>query len=95
MVGCSVNAHVEHSKFLQGYSNTLQLEILDVVTMEFCSIPIKQDLLQIKLKVMLPFCGKIQILFSAGQMSLVGSKHVNVVDIFVVIYCAWRGEIVQ
>ena len=83
--GCSINAQVKRSKLLLGHPNTLQLESLDVVTIEFCStcIPIKQDLFQTKLKVMLPFSGKIHTLFSAGQMCLVGSKHVNVVDVFV------------
>ena len=30
-VGCSINAHVEHSKLLLGHPNTLQLDSLDVV----------------------------------------------------------------
>ena len=51
-VGCSINAHVKHSKLLLGRSTTMHLDSLDVVTIEFCSIPIKQDLFQTKLKVM-------------------------------------------
>ena len=58
-VGCSINAHVKHSKLLFGRSTTMHLDSLDVVTLEFCSIPIKQDLFQTKLNVLQLLSGKI------------------------------------
>ena len=79
---------MEHSKLLLGYSTTMQLESLDVVSMEFCSIPIKEVLFETKVNVVRPLSGKIQILSSAGQISLVRSEYMNVVGVFAVIYCA-------
>ena len=63
--------------------------------MKFYSISIKQNLFHIKPNALLPLSGKIQILSSARQMSLVRSKHMNAVGVFVVINCAWRGETAQ
>ena len=79
---------MEHLKLLLGYSTTMQLESLDVVSIKFCSIPIKEVLFETKVNVLRPLSGKIQILSSAGQISLVRSEYMNVVGVFAVIYCA-------
>ena len=73
---------------LLGHATTVQLESLDVVYMEFCSIAIKQVLFETKVNVLRPLSGKIQTLSSAGQISLVRSEYMNVVGVFIVIYCA-------
>ena len=54
-------------------------------TMEFYSISIKQNLFHIKLNVLLPISGKIQILSSARQISLVTSKQMNAVGILLLL----------
>ena len=48
----------------------MQWESLDVVTMVFYVIPIKQDVFQTKLNVLSQLCGKIPMLFIAGPVSV-------------------------
>ena len=48
----------------------MQWESLDVVTMVFCFIPIKQDVFQTKLNVLSQLDGKIPILSNAGPVSV-------------------------
>ena len=62
---------VEHLTLFLDHPTTMHWESLDVVTMVFYFIPIKQDLFQTKLNVLPQLSGKIPMLFNAGPVSVV------------------------
>ena len=61
---------VDHLKLFLNHPTTTRWENLDVVTMEFYFIPIKQELFQTKLNALLQLSGKISMLSSVGQASI-------------------------